>query len=418
MAVAVGAFGQGEDSDELARLRDTLQRTERALADAKAESAELTQALRTARADTAALQARAAAAEGTSVQMVRARDEATRQAAELRTALAQALREAAAARSQTPEGFEKLTQEVLSLREALAAQEQANRDLRDARVRLENELAAAEQRRTAAEAAAAEALQRADMLGAELERVRADISNVERQRDEDRARASVELADLRKRLETLESEGRLSADQSRRLAADQAALREEAEQHVIALGRELAASREAALRLEETNRGLEREHADLVRQLEVARAEAARAAAALPPARSGPDEARVLERVEQMAEPKQAPAVRRDPAPPVVATAKAASVSAPVPTVPIRTTLRAAPTRPDGRLTAVVAAPRTHALRSSGTRTHIVARGDTLTRISQRYFGTARRWSDIYEANRDILSQSNGPEPGQRLVLP
>jgi len=49
---------------------------------------------------------------------------------------------------------------------------------------------------------------------------------------------------------------------------------------------------------------------------------------------------------------------------------------------------------------------------------HIVARGDTLTRISQRYYGTARRWSDIYEANRDILSQSNGPEPGQRLVLP
>jgi nucleoid-associated protein YgaU len=36
-------------------------------------------------------------------------------------------------------------------------------------------------------------------------------------------------------------------------------------------------------------------------------------------------------------------------------------------------------------------------------RTHHVTAGDTLTRISVRYYGTALRWQEIYNANRDKL---------------
>jgi nucleoid-associated protein YgaU len=47
-----------------------------------------------------------------------------------------------------------------------------------------------------------------------------------------------------------------------------------------------------------------------------------------------------------------------------------------------------------------------------------VAEGDSLTRISLRYYGTATRWSEIYEANRDVLSGENSLRPGQRLRIP
>jgi len=43
------------------------------------------------------------------------------------------------------------------------------------------------------------------------------------------------------------------------------------------------------------------------------------------------------------------------------------------------------------------------ALLAPAPRTHRVASGDTLTRISNRYYGTSSRWQDIYNANRDKL---------------
>jgi nucleoid-associated protein YgaU len=40
-------------------------------------------------------------------------------------------------------------------------------------------------------------------------------------------------------------------------------------------------------------------------------------------------------------------------------------------------------------------------------RTHRVVSGDTLTRISNRYYGTSSRWQDIYDANRDKLRSAD-----------
>ena len=51
-------------------------------------------------------------------------------------------------------------------------------------------------------------------------------------------------------------------------------------------------------------------------------------------------------------------------------------------------------------------------------RYHVVQEGDSLTRISVRYYGTAQRWNEIYDANRDLLRGENALRPGQRLKIP
>ena len=50
---------------------------------------------------------------------------------------------------------------------------------------------------------------------------------------------------------------------------------------------------------------------------------------------------------------------------------------------------------------------------------YTVIRGDSLWRISEKFFGTSSRWGEIYEANKDVI----GPNPrllkiGQILVIP
>lgn len=50
-------------------------------------------------------------------------------------------------------------------------------------------------------------------------------------------------------------------------------------------------------------------------------------------------------------------------------------------------------------------------------RTYTVVRGDNLSRIAQRYYGTAD-WNRIYGANRGIITNPNLIYPGQTLVIP
>jgi TPR repeat protein len=51
-------------------------------------------------------------------------------------------------------------------------------------------------------------------------------------------------------------------------------------------------------------------------------------------------------------------------------------------------------------------------------RYHTVTDGDSLSRISLRYYGTANRWQDIFNANRDVLQGSNSLRVGQQLRIP
>jgi nucleoid-associated protein YgaU len=51
-------------------------------------------------------------------------------------------------------------------------------------------------------------------------------------------------------------------------------------------------------------------------------------------------------------------------------------------------------------------------------RIHSVAEGDSLSRISMRYYGTANRWQEIYNANRDVLQNSSTLRVGMQLRIP
>ena len=51
-------------------------------------------------------------------------------------------------------------------------------------------------------------------------------------------------------------------------------------------------------------------------------------------------------------------------------------------------------------------------------RTYVVQPGDTLGKISVRFYGTSRRYMDIYNANRDVLSSPGSLQVGQELRIP
>lgn len=51
-------------------------------------------------------------------------------------------------------------------------------------------------------------------------------------------------------------------------------------------------------------------------------------------------------------------------------------------------------------------------------RYHTVAPGETLGKIALAYYGTARRWQEIYEANRDIVGRPDALTVGARIVIP
>ncbi|UCD27900.1 MAG: LysM peptidoglycan-binding domain-containing protein [Planctomycetota bacterium] len=52
-------------------------------------------------------------------------------------------------------------------------------------------------------------------------------------------------------------------------------------------------------------------------------------------------------------------------------------------------------------------------------RYHVVRKGETLQKISQKYYGTTKKWRALYKANRKTLSK--GPDKiqiGMKLVIP
>ena len=55
---------------------------------------------------------------------------------------------------------------------------------------------------------------------------------------------------------------------------------------------------------------------------------------------------------------------------------------------------------------------------SPGARTYTVKAGDTLSRISQQFYGNANQYNKIFEANRDQLSDPDKIKPGQELKIP
>ncbi|HVR71606.1 MAG TPA: LysM peptidoglycan-binding domain-containing protein [Vicinamibacteria bacterium] len=55
---------------------------------------------------------------------------------------------------------------------------------------------------------------------------------------------------------------------------------------------------------------------------------------------------------------------------------------------------------------------------SPAVRTYTVKAGDTLSGISQQFYGNANQYNKIFEANRDKLSDPDKIKPGQELKIP
>lgn len=53
-----------------------------------------------------------------------------------------------------------------------------------------------------------------------------------------------------------------------------------------------------------------------------------------------------------------------------------------------------------------------------GERTYTIEKGDTLSSVAQRFYGKARFWRQIHEANRDTIDNPDRIFPGQTIKLP
>lgn len=52
------------------------------------------------------------------------------------------------------------------------------------------------------------------------------------------------------------------------------------------------------------------------------------------------------------------------------------------------------------------------------TQYHEVVKGDTLWKIAERYYGDGSLYTNIFEANQDILKDPNKIKIGQKLRIP
>jgi len=74
------------------------------------------------------------------------------------------------------------------------------------------------------------------------------------------------------------------------------------------------------------------------------------------------------------------------------------------------------PAPPPSRLRDLTVYERTEKIET--TRFHIVRKDETLSAISQQYYGTANKWRKILEANADTIKDANKISPGAKLTIP
>jgi nucleoid-associated protein YgaU len=51
-------------------------------------------------------------------------------------------------------------------------------------------------------------------------------------------------------------------------------------------------------------------------------------------------------------------------------------------------------------------------------RMYVVQSGDSLSKISKKFYGDANKWKQIFEANRDVVKNPDMIQPGWRLRIP
>lgn len=55
---------------------------------------------------------------------------------------------------------------------------------------------------------------------------------------------------------------------------------------------------------------------------------------------------------------------------------------------------------------------------TSSSRTYVVVKGDSLSKIAKQEYGDAAKWRRIYEANQDQIKDPDLIYPGQTLKIP
>jgi nucleoid-associated protein YgaU len=59
-----------------------------------------------------------------------------------------------------------------------------------------------------------------------------------------------------------------------------------------------------------------------------------------------------------------------------------------------------------------------YAAPKKASRTYVVRQGDTLQKISQKFYGTTKSWRKIHNANKSTLKDPNKLTVGTKLVIP
>ena len=54
----------------------------------------------------------------------------------------------------------------------------------------------------------------------------------------------------------------------------------------------------------------------------------------------------------------------------------------------------------------------------SGVTTYVVQKNDTLQKISQKFFGTTKKWEKIYDFNKAVIKNPDKVYPGTKIVIP
>lgn len=54
----------------------------------------------------------------------------------------------------------------------------------------------------------------------------------------------------------------------------------------------------------------------------------------------------------------------------------------------------------------------------AGAETYTVEAGDSLWKISEKFYGDGNQWRRIYEANKDEIKDPDVIHPGQRFTIP
>jgi nucleoid-associated protein YgaU len=54
----------------------------------------------------------------------------------------------------------------------------------------------------------------------------------------------------------------------------------------------------------------------------------------------------------------------------------------------------------------------------AGPRTYVVQKGDSLSKIATTFYGSAKGWRRIFEANQDRIKDPDLIQPGWKLTIP